>query len=149
MECADPSGRGVRERRCLGDQGVSVGVMRILLVSVGLALILSACGQAVSDEGFPNGMIGVTDINGGCAYNTAEQGVVFRFTLTGTKNADMVAELHQAGQVVASKKLPVRHGNYTNPVTIVVPVSESRFKATRTRCVLQTDNLGRDILSSP
>jgi hypothetical protein len=123
--------------------------MRTLLAAMGIALILSSCGRAHSDAGFPNGMIGVTNADGGCVYDGADQGVVFRFTLTGTKSADMVAELHQSGQVIASSSLPVRHGKYTNPVTIVVPVSESRFNATRTRCVLQTDNLGGDILRSP
>lgn len=84
--------------------------------------------------------------------------MVFRFTLTGDKSADMVAEVHRArpgtknpsdnpGPVIASKELKIRHGAYTNPLTILVPLAESAFKPHRTRCVLQTHNLGSDILN--
>ncbi len=120
------------------------------LVALPLAGALGGC----ADSG---GAITVTSMDGGCSYGAAEGGIPFTFSLTGDKDADMVAEVHQQakpgasgdhpGQVIASKTLSIDQGDYDNPVTIVVPLKQSQFIAKRTTCILQTDNRGPDVIS--
>ena len=129
-----------------------------------LASVLSGCtvpyaGGGHDGEDFGDGHIYVTDMLGhGCEYDAAEKGTVFMFTLTGHKDADMIAEVHRArrgadehhpGPVIASERLPIRDGKYDNPITMVVPLEESDYDAARTRCVLQTENYGPDIINAP
>jgi len=42
------------------------------------------------------------------------------------------------------------HGcEYDNPITMVVPLEESAHDAARTRCILQTENHGPEIVNAP
>lgn len=139
-----------------GTRGLFAGLL--------LAPTLSGCtvpyaGAGHDGEDFSDGHIYVTDMLGtGCEYDAEEQGIVFKFTLTGHKDADMIAEVHRArpgadehhpGPVIASERLPIRDGKYDNPITMVVPLEESAYDAARTRCLLQTENYGPDVMNAP
>ena len=72
----------------------------------------------------------------GCEYDAGRGGIVFSFGVTGHKDTDFVAEVHQSavgsrnrgpGPVIASAVHEIRDGDYDNPITILVPLEEGPY----------------------
>lgn len=130
-----------------------MGTRRALTAVVTAAALatLAACTEDVND-----GHIYVTQMYGdGCTYDEERGGIVFRFDVAGHKDADMIAEVRRSapgadddhpGPVVASAVHEIRGGDYENPITIVVALKKSRYDTDLTRCTLQTENYGPDVI---